>query len=373
MYCERQSKSCERKAGERPARPRHRKHQGRPGCIWRVALALAIATTGALAQENQPDQKPPALLAPSMLPKTRVGITPARPEPPPKQKDWRHSKVPPDAAFAAFQRGRFITAFKEAMKRIEAKKDDAAAMTLIAELYKDGLGFRQDPAEAARWYKLAAAKGDRQAAFALGRAYLQGAGVPKDKAKARSFFQTAARRNHGAALYNLGILAMESKQKGKFGDFVKAAEYFRKAAAQGDIDAVYSLAIMHRRGIGVPFDRIKSTTLLKRAADRHHISAVVQFAIARFNGAGIARDEKDAVRYFIRAAWRNAPIAQNRLARLYASGRGVKKDMVQAMKWHIIARASGIKDKWLDDKLRTLTRTQRKIVDAQVRKFASRK
>ncbi len=67
----------------------------------------------------------------------------------------------PDLAYGAYQRGLYFTAFTEATKRIEADASDAAAMTLLGELYNQGLGVRQDPVEAARWYRLAAERGMR--------------------------------------------------------------------------------------------------------------------------------------------------------------------------------------------------------------------
>ncbi|MCC2097668.1 MAG: SEL1-like repeat protein [Hyphomicrobiales bacterium] len=292
-----------------------------------------------------------------------------------KERDWRRTGLPADAAYSAFQRGYFITAFKEATKRIEANTPDApAAMTLIGELYRDGLGFHEDPAEAARWYALAAKRGDAQAAFAMGRAYLSGRGVKQDPKKAREFFEQAAAKHVGAALYNLGIMAMEPR-KDKTGEIVnyrEAAGYFQKAVEQGDLDAAYALALLYRSGRGVPRNDIKAAELLKHAADQHHLIAETEYAIVLFNGKGVKKDEAAAAKYFERAAWRNSPVAQNRLARMYAAGRGVKRDIMQAMKWHIIARASGLKDKWLDDKLPTLTRTQRQLVNEQVRKFATK-
>ncbi len=42
----------------------------------------------------------------------------------------------PDYAFAAYQRGYYITAFQEAMKALSANPKDAAAMTLIGEIYR---------------------------------------------------------------------------------------------------------------------------------------------------------------------------------------------------------------------------------------------
>ena len=47
------------------------------------------------------------------------------------------------------------------------EKNDPKAMTLLGELYADGLGVPNDDKKAAEWYKLAAARGDREAVFAL--------------------------------------------------------------------------------------------------------------------------------------------------------------------------------------------------------------
>ncbi|MGH6851552.1 MAG: tetratricopeptide repeat protein, partial [Methylocella sp.] len=110
----------------------------------------------------------------------------------------------PDTAFAAYQRGYYVTALREAMKRIEADPGDGPAMTLVGELYAEGLGVRRDATEAARWYKLASERSDRQAIFALGVAKLKGEGVPRDRAGAAALFQQAAAQNHPGALYNLG-------------------------------------------------------------------------------------------------------------------------------------------------------------------------
>ena len=49
----------------------------------------------------------------------------------------------PDIAFAAYQRGYYVTAMREAMKRIDADPGDGPAMTLIGELYAQGLGVRR--------------------------------------------------------------------------------------------------------------------------------------------------------------------------------------------------------------------------------------
>ncbi|HZY68261.1 MAG TPA: sel1 repeat family protein, partial [Devosia sp.] len=68
---------------------------------------------------------------------------PAQPEPtrPAPAKAAPEKPVDParlDLAYGAYQRGLFLTAFNEATKRIEADPKDAAAMTLLGELYNQG-------------------------------------------------------------------------------------------------------------------------------------------------------------------------------------------------------------------------------------------
>jgi hypothetical protein len=63
-----------------------------------------------------------------------------------------------DLAYAAFQRGQYLTAYAEATKRIEESKDPQA-MTLVAELLANGLGVKRDEARAVHWYRLAAERG----------------------------------------------------------------------------------------------------------------------------------------------------------------------------------------------------------------------
>ncbi|MFN3891612.1 MAG: SEL1-like repeat protein [Beijerinckiaceae bacterium] len=316
-----------------------------------TSLAATVAAVSAFAQESPAEPPRPAA--------SGAAAEDARPAEPDNQGP------PPDLAFGAFQRGMFLTALQEALKRVRENPDDAAAMTLLGELYKDGLSVRRDPAEAVRWYRLAAARGDRQAEFALGIAHLNGSGAPKDRKIAQDWLEKAAARNHAGAIYNLGVLAIDAEIQ----DFPRAALLFRKAAELGDVDAAYGLAVLYREGTGVPRDRAESVKWLKRAAEERHIAAMVEFAVALFNGDGVEKSESGAAMYFGRAAQANSPVAQNRLARLYAAGRGVKANRVEAMKWHILARANGVKDEWLESRLATLSPPERLAVEEAVQRY----
>ena len=86
-----------------------------------------------------------------------------------------------DIAFGAYQRGFFMTALAEATKR--AQKNDPRAMTLLGELYAQGLGVGRDDVKAVQWYKQAAALGDRDAMFALAMFNFEGRGESRNREK----------------------------------------------------------------------------------------------------------------------------------------------------------------------------------------------
>ena len=87
----------------------------------------------------------------------------------------------------------YLTALQLALPR--AENGDAAAQTLIATIYADGLGVRQNLATASSWYALASDNGDVLATFELAMLYQDGRGVPQDRAARRRAFRQG--RRHG--------------------------------------------------------------------------------------------------------------------------------------------------------------------------------
>jgi TPR repeat protein len=301
------------------------------------------------------------LLAPPAMAQM-LAAAPARP--PAAAPSYLAPGVDPDLAFGAYQRGYYLTAMKEAKKRLETNADDTAAMALIGQLYKEGLGIKADQTEANRWFRLAADRGDPEAAFSLALAYLEGKGFGKSREKALPLLEAAGAKGHPAALYQLGMLALT----GDLQEPTRAAQFFQSAADAGDFDAVYALGLMYREGRGVEKDPMKASDLLKKAADARISAAEVDYAIVLFNAEGAAKDEAGAAKYFLRAAGSNNAVAMNRLARMYVAGRGVDKNMVEAMKWHILARAAGLNDDWLDAQLSRLGARDRLAIEDAVRK-----
>ena len=84
-----------------------------------------------------------------------------------------------DFVYGAYQRGEYKTAFGLAQPRAQA--GDIHAMTMLGELYANGLGVKRDYDKAAEWYKKAVDGGDREAMLALAMMRLGGYGGAADK------------------------------------------------------------------------------------------------------------------------------------------------------------------------------------------------
>jgi TPR repeat protein len=254
----------------------------------------------------------------------------------------------PDLAYGAYQTGHYRRAVQEALKRIEADSTDAAAMTLLGEIYRQGLGVPEDPVAATEWYARAAERGDINAVYALAIALLGNAGSDKvatDPARAGRLLEQAAAAGHPAANYNLALTLLAT---GEPQDEARAIACLEIAAGSDIGEALHALGILAKQGRGMPQSDATAAGWMARAAAAGHLPGEVEYAIMLFNGTGVAKDEAAAARLFLRAAGKGNPIAQNRLARLYQAGRGIPTDSIEAAAWHLAARARGLDDPQLD-------------------------
>jgi TPR repeat protein len=275
----------------------------------------------------------------------------------------------PDSAYGAFQRGLYLTAFHEATKRID-EKNDPKAMTLLGELYADGLGVPNDDKKAEEWYRLAAARGDREAMFALAMFRLTGRGAPQNRPEAVKLLSDAAKLGHIVASYDLALLYLEGQMLPQ--DFGRAAELMKMAADAGNPQAQYALATFYKDGRGVKQDVQESTRWLGLAARAGYTDAEIEYGIALFNGTGTPKNERAAGEFFIKAARKNNAVGQNRLALMYASGRGIKADPVQAARWHLIAKAGGNNDQYLDEFVRKMKPADRAAAEDKAKPWIAR-
>ena len=121
--------------------------------------------------------------------------------------------------------------------RKDAEKGDVKAQYMLGCCYNGDHGFPRNPAEAAKWWGIAAANGLADAQFCLGLSCFLGEGVIKDA--------------------------------------VQAAKWWRKAADQDHADAQYFLVLSYRTGLGVPKSVPLAVYWLQKSAS-HGSSAAVK-------------------------------------------------------------------------------------------------
>jgi len=313
-----------------------------------AALAqLQLAPSSPPAAKPKPHHKPPKRTDASK-PGGPSAPAPVPAPPPPAASAGSPTSAgrEPDMAFGAFQRGYYITAFSLATQRA-GDKHDPKSMTLLGELYANGLGVPQDDKKAEEWYKLAAARGDANAMFALGMFRMQGRGGPRDRVESAKWLAAAAKLGHPIAAYDLALLYIEGELFPR--DFGRAAQLLSVAAQAGNPQAEYALGTLYKEGRGVPKDMHEAVRLFGLAALGDETDAEVEYGIDLFNGDGIARNQPMAAALFRKAALMGNPVAQDRLAIVLANGFGVKADPVEAAKWHLISKAAGETDLTLDD------------------------
>lgn len=324
----------------------------RPLLLAGVLAALSASVYGQGQAPAIEDLRPEGMQFPDNLgmEELPIGVAPMPPSADPAKDALAISnevlgpRAKVDAAYGAFQRGFYLTALELALPR--AEQSDAAAQTLIGEIYSKGLGVPENQTSASSWYALAAKNGDPIATFELGLMYQNGRGVPKSREKAAQLFKQAADMGNAPAKYNLGLLHIEGRYVEP--DTTKAAELIRQAAEAGIVEAQYDYGGMLMEGAGVPPNAELGAEQIGLAAKEGMVAAQVDYATLLYLGNGVPKNLPEAVSWYSRAAQAGNAVAQNRYAKLLAVGEGVEPDLEQAAMWRALARRQGLTDPVLD-------------------------
>lgn len=314
----------------------------------------------------EPPQLPQPIPLPDSSTTTKKGDRPiANPLPQPATTAEPATKIDParfggkapDAAYGAYQRGLYKTAYNLALER--AKQGDAPAQTLVAEILARGLGMPANAAEAAKWYQRAAEQGMPEAQFQYALILIDGRQVKKDEKKAQVLLQAAAEAGNPLAQFNLAQLLLE-QDPGEAG-LTRAVLYYQKAAETGLADAQYAMSQIYANGAGGKTkDDTEARKLLVLAAQQNYDTAQLDLGQWLIDGRGGKRDLKSGFNWTKRAAEGGNVAAQNRLAKLYEGGIGVDGDLVTAAAWFIVARRAGLADPQMDDFMQGLDEEQTK-------------
>jgi uncharacterized protein len=114
----------------------------------------------------------------------------------------------------------------------------------------------------------------------------------------------------------------------------------KKRAAQGEVEAQFTLGVLYSKGEGVPQDETEALKWFRLAAAQGHARAQLNLGLLYATGEGVPQDEAEALKWFRLAAAQGEAGAQFNLGVLYYTGEGVPQDDIQAYKWFHLAAAS---------------------------------
>jgi TPR repeat protein len=114
--------------------------------------------------------------------------------------------------------------------------------------------------------------------------------------------------------------ALLARAKAAAGLRSEAVDLYRTAAAQGDLRAMVSLALLMETGDGVPKDEAGALALYQKAADLGSPDAAINLAVALLQGTGIAQDQARGLALLQEASSAGAAIATFNLGVLAQQG-----------------------------------------------------
>jgi serine/threonine protein kinase/TPR repeat protein len=214
-----------------------------------------------------------------------------------------------------------------------AEKGSVAAMLIIGQFSRES-----DPAEAMKWFEMAAAKGsapamieagllysnrrqvgddhkaleyflqaantgDRVGKYLAGECYYFGKGTAPDVAKAVEFLQEAAALHEPRAMDLLGSYYRKLRQ------FDQARKYYEDAAAAGYPLSLSNLGVLYMNGEGVQRSPEVAANLFKQGAEKGDPTGMFFYAGCLEDGLGLPKDTKAAAEWFRRSAHAGNPRA----------------------------------------------------------------
>lgn len=116
-------------------------------------------------------------------------------------------------------------------------------------------------------------------------------------------------------------------------DYRRAVRWFRKAVAQGQLEAFFNLGLSYLDGQGVRRNNKKAAELFRLGALRGDTSAQTNYGIRLLLGEGVTKNLRAGNDWLRKAAQKGDALAQYNLHLSYEAGYGVKRDNKKALEW----------------------------------------
>jgi localization factor PodJL len=154
-----------------------------------------------------------------------------------------------------------------------------------------------------------------------------------------SVLRTAAAKGDANAQYEVALRYFEGR--GVAQDPAAAADWFERAARQGMAPAQFRLGGLYENGLGVKKNLVMARRLYLAAGEAGHGKALHNLAVLYAEGVDGKPDYRTAAVWFRKAAGYGVADSQYNLAILYARGIGVEQNLVEAYKWFSVAARDG--------------------------------
>lgn len=232
----------------------------------------------------------------------------------------------------------------------KADNGDVEMSYRLGKKYEEGdkrYNIEKNPTWAYIKYSDAAKKGHALAQRELALCYEYGKGATKDLYDAAQWYLKAAEQGDMfsqvkiADFYYTGTKGQYFEWKQ---NYVEAVKWYRKAAEQGSNSAKYRLGLCYYDGTGVTKNHAEAVKLFKEATQTKYpdTDALYALGICYYNGEGARKDYVEAMRLFQKAADRYNAKAQQKLGDCYYYGYGVIQDYHEAAVWYKKASDAGL-------------------------------
>lgn len=232
---------------------------------------------------------------------------------------------------------------------------DVKLFILGLECYKKG-----DYRNAFDYFQDGAALGNASAMYYLGLMFENGNWIQRDYLKAEEWYEKAAKSGNSdaskklsALRNNVDYLLRAGVKNYKERNYQKALYYFQKAAEQNESNAMCYLGVMCFNGYGVEKDVMKAAEWYEKSAKLGNATASTNLANLQESheylySLGLRRFQTGnyawAVDSFVKAAAKGNSDAMYYLGLIYERGYGGEKDPLKAEEWYKKAAAKGNSD-----------------------------
>lgn len=191
----------------------------------------------------------------------------------------------------------------------------------------------------------AAKKDDPEAHMLAGRIHLNGLGVPKNEILAAQWFRRGAELGNVDAMFTFGVMLAEGQGIAK--NRAGAAQMFEAAAAKGHVVSNYNLGLLFLTGDGKPENPHRARAHLQYAAQQGLPQAQYDLGTLFATGAGtdetgVKANALDAAFWMSKAAAAGHGEAQFDYAIMLLQGRGLVQDELKSVEYLTAAAEKNI-------------------------------